>query len=307
MKKLLFLLLLVMLLPCNVPAENARGKDGRCMSGQSEMKKIQAGQPHSLVWVVSDSKNGTISYEVAMQDGKLFVERSKGGKKTGIYVHPDLLQDFAACVRECRLEEWADFLEVKKSAGRAGCYVELGFADKRAPVTFRTGDLSALSDEQLARYKKAEKAFFSFADAVLARAEKAQSTVPAITEFFMVLSGPCSNEVYEVYSRLDKTGFVPVARTESGYGTPSVREAAAADAWIAEFARLLDKYQVTGWNGFSESDKDVLDGDSFSMHVSYAGGQKVQASGYMKFPDNFAGFRTDVKGLFDRLGLTRDE
>ncbi len=305
MKKLLFLLLLVMLLPCSVQAEGARDVSG--MSGQSEMKKIQAGQPDSLVWVVSGSKNGTLSYEVALQDGKLLVERSKGGKRTTVYVHPDLLQDFAACVRECSLEDWADFPEVKKSAGRAGCYVELGFAGEREPLTFRIGDLSALSDEQLARYKKAEKAFFAFADAVFARAGKAQDTVPAITEFFMVLSGMCSNEVYEVYCRLDSTGFVPVARTAMGHGSQYVREAAAGDAWMADLVRLLDSCHVTGWNGFSESDQDVLDGDSFSMHVTYAGGQKVQASGYMKFPDNFAGFRTGVKGLFDRLGLTRDE
>ena len=307
MKKLLFLLLLVILLPCSVPAEE-QGNGAAGMNGKEQMKKAEVGRPDSLVWIVSDKKNGTLVYEVAEHDGKLLVERSKDGKKTEIFVHPDLYRDFAACVRECGLEGWTDFPRAKTPGGQDSCCVELGFAGDRDPLIFRTGSLSALSDGQLARYKKAEKAFFAFVDTVLQRAgeaQKSQKSVPAVTEFFIVFSGMSSNEAYEVYRRLDRQGFVSVARTATGHGNPYVREAVADDAWMADLASLLDKYNVPGWNGFKGQDQDVMDGDDFSMHVSYAGDKKVQASGYSKFPDGFGGFCKELDALFDRLGISR--
>lgn len=307
MKKMLFLLLLALLLPCSVLAEEELGKDSGGMNGKSQMKKKQAGHPYSLVWVVSDSKKGRLVYQVEQQEGKLFVERSKDGKKTEICVHPDLQQDFAACVRECDLEGWTDFPKAKKSDVPDTCYVRLGFANGRKSLTFRLESLSALSEGQLARYQKAEKTFFAFIDGVLHCAEEAlrqQKSVPAVTDFFIVLSGMCTRETYEVYRRLDRQGFVSVARTASGHGNPYVREAVADDAWMADFARLLDKYSVPAWNGFRGQDMDVLDGDSFSMHVSYAGGKKVHASGYMQFPDGFREFCKELDVLFDRLGVS---
>lgn len=306
MKKLLFLLLLVMLLPCSVPAEEPGNGGG--MSGKEQMEKAESGQPDSLVWMVSDKKNGTIIYEVGQQDGKLLVERTKDRKKTEIFVHPVLYKDFVACVRECGLEGWTDFPKANKPGGPAACSVTLGFADDRESLTFRLGSLSALSDGQLARYKKAEKTFFAFVDAVLLRAEeaqKAQKSVPAVEEFFIVFSGMCSKESYEVYRRLDRQGFVSVARTATGHGSPYVREAVAGDAWMEDLASLLDKYNVPGWNGFKGQDQDVMDGDDFSMHVSCAGGKRVQASGYSKFPDGFGAFCKELDGLFDRLGISR--
>ncbi len=308
MKKLLCLLLLVMLLPCSMPAEGAPGTGGVRMNGKEQMKNAESGQPDSLVWMVSDKKNGTLAYEVAEQDGKLLVERTRDGKKTEICVHPGLYKDFAACVRECGLEGWTDFPKVNKTDGPAACSVTLGFADDKDPLSFRLGSLSALSDGQLARYKKAEKTFFAFVDAVLHRAEaaqKVQKTVPAVTEFFIVFSGMSRQEAYEVYRRLDRQGFVSVVRTATGHGSPHVREAVADDAWMADLARLLEKYNVPGWNGFRGQDQDVLDGDEFSMHVSYNGGKKMQASGYMQFPDGFGAFCKELDGLFDRLGISR--
>ena len=65
-----------------------------------------------------------------------------------------------------------------------------------------------------------------------------------------------------------------------------------------KLVELLNKYKVSSWDGFNESDKDVLDGDSFSLTVIYNLG-KVHASGYMSWPKNYSDFKKEIIALFD--------
>ena len=55
---------------------------------------------------------------------------------------------------------------------------------------------------------------------------------------------------------------------------------------IEEIETILNKYEVYKWNGFSKSDHNVLDGDSFSFNVKM-NDVDISASGYMKYPDNY--------------------
>ena len=65
-----------------------------------------------------------------------------------------------------------------------------------------------------------------------------------------------------------------------------------------ELETILDKYKVSSWDGFNGNDKDVLDGDSFSLTIIYSIGT-VHASGYMSYPKNYGSFKTDIINLFD--------
>ena len=64
---------------------------------------------------------------------------------------------------------------------------------------------------------------------------------------------------------------------------------------------LLNKYDVIKWDGFSESDQYVLDGDSFSMHFTYNIDKRVSASGYMAWPDNYTEVRDELNNIFNSL------
>lgn len=49
----------------------------------------------------------------------------------------------------------------------------------------------------------------------------------------------------------------------------------------------LSEYHVSLWNGFHKSDKNVLDGNSFSLSIRYKNNDSISASGYMMWPNNY--------------------
>lgn len=66
---------------------------------------------------------------------------------------------------------------------------------------------------------------------------------------------------------------------------------------IEKLVNELNKYNITSWNGFKKSDKNVLDGDSFSFSLGTKDGKDIDASGYMKWPKNYQ----EVRGVFDSM------
>ena len=51
--------------------------------------------------------------------------------------------------------------------------------------------------------------------------------------------------------------------------------------------RIMEKYGVEAWNGFHETDPDVLDGEGFSLIVQFSDGSEVYASGDNAFPAGY--------------------
>ena len=61
---------------------------------------------------------------------------------------------------------------------------------------------------------------------------------------------------------------------------------------------ILIKYDVAKWDGFSKSDQNVLDGDSFSFGAWFKDKTSIHASGYMMWPDNYSNVRGELDSLF---------
>lgn len=74
--------------------------------------------------------------------------------------------------------------------------------------------------------------------------------------------------------------------------------------FVKEIEDVLNKYNVAKWNGFNKSDKDVLDGDSFSMSIRYGDDGYISASGYMMWPDNYSNVRSEISSIF--IGLYKE-
>ena len=68
---------------------------------------------------------------------------------------------------------------------------------------------------------------------------------------------------------------------------------------VEEIETILNKYDVYKWDGFSKSDKNVLDGDSFSFSVRMKE-EAISASGYMKWPKNYGNVKEEVSTVFER-------
>ena len=67
---------------------------------------------------------------------------------------------------------------------------------------------------------------------------------------------------------------------------------------IKNIIKILNKYNVSNWNGFDKVDKNVLDGDSFHIYIETLDNDKVSASGYMKWPKNYNNVRDELDNIF---------
>lgn len=56
---------------------------------------------------------------------------------------------------------------------------------------------------------------------------------------------------------------------------------------VKEIMNKLNEYNVLDWNGFRKVDKNVLDGNSFSIFLRNGDEELVSASGYMMWPKNY--------------------
>lgn len=70
---------------------------------------------------------------------------------------------------------------------------------------------------------------------------------------------------------------------------------------VQKVEEILNKYKVYKWNGFDKTDKDVLDGDSFSLNLSMENGKSIGASGYMAWPDNYREVKAELSTFFEGL------
>lgn len=70
---------------------------------------------------------------------------------------------------------------------------------------------------------------------------------------------------------------------------------------VLEIENILNKYQVFKWNGFHSNDKNVLDGDSFSMYITMKNGNKIESSGYMKWPKDYGEVKKELEAIFEKI------
>ena len=121
------------------------------------------------------------------------------------------------------------------------------------------------------------------------------------------VSGMVLGEDIRLYERMDKGGPVLVLSRAVGYSPDSRKEAVLDAAQLAELEALLDKNGVRSWDGFKGRPRmDVLDGEGFSLSVSFRDGAEIHASGENKFPAGYRSFRHDLRLFADAVLGTQD-
>lgn len=75
---------------------------------------------------------------------------------------------------------------------------------------------------------------------------------------------------------------------------------AVQSADIAELETILNRYEISRWDGFKKSDLRVKDGPSFHLYVWLKNGKSVHASGYSSYPKNYKDFRKEMDEFFMR-------
>ena len=61
---------------------------------------------------------------------------------------------------------------------------------------------------------------------------------------------------------------------------------------------MIAQYGLMSWDGFQESNPDVLDGESFILHLAFSDGKEVQAWGDNAFPDGYDEAAARVDAIF---------
>ena len=70
---------------------------------------------------------------------------------------------------------------------------------------------------------------------------------------------------------------------------------------LNKIVEILNKYDVSSWDNFHENDTNVLDGDSFSLYLKMKDKEEINASGYMRYPKNYANVRGELDSIFNDL------
>lgn len=71
-------------------------------------------------------------------------------------------------------------------------------------------------------------------------------------------------------------------------------------SYIDRIKKIIVDYDVLAWDGFSDRDDSVVDGNSFNLTIEYTD-VVINASGYMKYPKNYDKVKKALSKLFDEI------
>ena len=74
---------------------------------------------------------------------------------------------------------------------------------------------------------------------------------------------------------------------------------------INQLESLLNEIEIYKWDGFNKSDKDVLDGNSFSFSVNFGDHKSISAHGYMMYPKGYREKTDAIELWFYKIDVDR--
>ena len=90
--------------------------------------------------------------------------------------------------------------------------------------------------------------------------------------------------------------------TAMGFNGVALDVARTVDsAALLRLQEIIKAHSLHKWDGFYESDDDVLDGYSFDLSAEFDDGQTLSASGYMKYPKNYDDAHDALTAFFEEL------
>ena len=137
---------------------------------------------------------------------------------------------------------------------------------------------------------------------------------PTINRYFTVQIDDVSYFSFSYTTGLikDTTVLYKVECNEDGKdctATIKLRGVAEEDAkktlvdsnFMRKLRNVLVDHNVGKWNNFYKSNSRTLDGDKFTLDVKMINGKKIQAHGYMKWPNNYGVVKDEFDNLFKDL------
>ena len=85
----------------------------------------------------------------------------------------------------------------------------------------------------------------------------------------------------------EKENITPISETEGD------------EDLLRDVQRIVGAYDITKWDGFDESDPNVLDGSMFFFYAKLADGSEINAHGTNAYPDRFNEFQRSIRNLMN--------
>lgn len=103
--------------------------------------------------------------------------------------------------------------------------------------------------------------------------------------YFTYEYGSYNSGYYKYAISVEESGVMFVAEGHNGISLDINKE--IDSSYLNELSDIINNNKIYQWNGFHESKDNALDGYSFRLEVEYENEEKIDASGYMKYPDNY--------------------
>lgn len=110
-----------------------------------------------------------------------------------------------------------------------------------------------------------------------------------LTRFWYTFGGYMVPQSYEVFL-LGNEYYLCLNETPACRIKPETAEA---------LMRIVEKYDIAGWNGFHGNDPYILDGEDFGLSVSLSDGTEIFASGSNAFPDHYHDATSEIITLLE--------
>jgi hypothetical protein len=107
---------------------------------------------------------------------------------------------------------------------------------------------------------------------------------------------------YDIEKKDDK--YI-VSIKDAGMPEEKARKYTVEKGKIQQFESLLNEIEIYRWNGFQKSDKNVLDGNSFSLSIWLENKENISASGYMMWPSHYTEKKAVIENWFFKIDKNR--
>ncbi len=243
-----------------------------------------------------------ISYDFDVEDGITTLARRKDGKRMSRAVYPGFADELTDLVRASGLENHHGFLERTDDGKRTLSLSVTYDTRQRIEIIGHSG-----AGGTPAGFREALAPLLKAMDDVMDTPAGKPLPPTKLSALSFRVSGMVLGEDVRLYERMDKGGPVLVLSRAVGYSPDIRREAVLDAAQLAELEALLDKNGVLSWDGFKGRPRmDVLDGEGFSLSLTFRDGTQITASGENKFPADYRSFRHDLRLFADAVLGSQD-
>ncbi len=137
------------------------------------------------------------------------------------------------------------------------------------------------------------------------RGGKRVSMSSVVSFEFGASGGSYMNSGVTFTAKKQEDGSVSVRVRLDGVPDEEADEFLTDTSFLQELDRMIEKYNVKKWNGFTRSNRMVMDGHGFRLSIKMDNGERLYATGYMAWPENYDEFSSEVGSLF--MSLYEDE